>query len=431
MNGERVGRWTVTRQGEHRFDYETTWLQAPLARAISLSLPLRPEGGTYRGEAVEAFFDNLLPEGDLIRRRMMSQYGASSSRPFELLAEVGQDCIGAVQLLPEETTPKSVRSIHGEPLSEGQIATLLRHVGTTGIPGQEDGDFRISLAGNQEKTALLFHENRWQRAIGTTPTTHIFKLPMGDASTVGVDFSTSVENEWLCGQILEAFKIPVAKSEIATFEDQKVLIVERFDRRRAANGKWVMRLPQEDFCQATGTPPERKYEKDGGPGIERLMQLLLGADHPAEDRADLFRTLFVYWLLCAIDGHAKNFSISLQAGGGFSLTPRYDVRSAYPVLGRGPGRLPEQKVKMAMAVISPNRHYRWQEIRGRHWLETARRCGLPLQDARTALAELIEGVDQVVDTVREKLPKKFPGAVAESVFDGLRSTAERASRTLS
>jgi len=94
-----------------------------------------------------------------------------------------------------------------------------------------DDDFRISIAGAQEKMALLWHNNQWQRPIGATPTSHILKLPIGKIEHNNIDLSDSNENEWLCLEILRAFGLPVPEIKIETFEDMKALIVKRFDRR--------------------------------------------------------------------------------------------------------------------------------------------------------------------------------------------------------
>ena len=124
------------------------------------------------------------------------------------------------------------------------------------------------------------------------------------------DMRTSVENEWLCSKIVAAYGLPIARCEMARFEDQKVLVVERFDRRLSSDETWIVRLPQEDMCQATGTPALHKYESDGGPGIEAIMEVLSGSTRAAQDRRDFFMTQMIFWLLAATDGHAKNFSIA-------------------------------------------------------------------------------------------------------------------------
>jgi serine/threonine-protein kinase HipA len=219
------------------------------------------------------------------------------------------------------------------------------------------------------------------------------------------------------------FDIPVARCAMAKFGAQRTLIVERFDRRWSSDGTWLVRLPQEDLCQATGTAPGRKYERDGGPGVEAIMNLLLGSRVAVQDRVDFFRTQVVFWLLCAIDGHAKNFSVFIEPQGQYRLTPRYDVISAYPVLGHGAGKLAEQRVRMAMAVSGKNRHYRWSEIRRSHWEETAARCGLGT-DVRALIDGLVAQTPGVVDQVRKVIPKGFPARVAEPILKGLAARAK-------
>ena len=426
MNGERVGRWTLGRGGLHAFAYDEAWLRSPRARPISLSLPLRPAAVPYTGPAVEAWFDNLLPDSEAIRRRIQARFGTASSRAFDLLAEIGRDCVGAVQLLPEEATPQGIDRIEGEPLDESAVADLLRRTpSAVGLGHTDQEAFRISIAGAQEKTALLWHDGAWHRPRGATPTTHILKLPLGRVGNMQADFSTSVENEWLCAAIVGAFGLPVAECRIASFEDQKALVVTRFDRRLAADGSHWLRLPLEDLCQATATPPALKYEADGGPGIKSCMDLLLGSAHAAEDRERFFTAQLVFWLLCATDGHAKNFSLHIDAGGRYRLAPLYDVLSAYPILGHRANQLAPERARMAMAVWGRNRHYAWSRILPRHWDATARTCGLPEERSRELRHQLAERTPQVADTVASALPPGFPARLAERIFSGMRKAAER------
>jgi len=425
MNGELVAEWRVNPHGEHELRYAESWLSSDAARPLSLSLPLRPAGHPYRGERVSAFFDNLLPDNDVIRRRMQARFSTRSVDAFDLLAQVGRDCAGALQLMLKGELPPDPTHVVGVALDETQIEQVLGgiFVAPLGHRAGEDDDFRISLAGAQEKTAFLYHGGRWKKPSGATPTTHIFKLPIGKTKALGIDLTTSVENEWLCHEVLKAFDVPIAPCEMATFGAQRTLIVERFDRRWSTDGTWLVRLPQEDLCQATATPPGRKYERDGGPGIETIMDLLLGSRVAAQDRVDFFRTQVVFWLLCAIDGHGKNFSVFIEAQGQYRLTPRYDVISAYPVLGHGKGKLPTQKVKMAMAVSGRNRHYRWSEIRRAHWEETANRCGLSV-DGSDLIDELVGQTSRVVERVRGAMPRDFPASVVEPILEGLATSSE-------
>ncbi|MEW6280522.1 MAG: type II toxin-antitoxin system HipA family toxin [Candidatus Eremiobacterota bacterium] len=418
MNGEEVGGWRVDSRGEHELSYADSWLSHPDRRPLSLSMPLRPE--PYRGPLVHDYFDNLLPDSDAIRRRLQARFGTRSSGAFDLLAEVGRDCVGAVQLVAGDHLAPDPRSIQGQPLTDEEVAGILAGVQAPPLGQRTGEEFRISLAGAREKTALLRHSDTWMRPLGPTPTTHILKLPIGQAAQ-GIDLSTSVENEWLCHRILNEFEVPVAACAMATFGDQKTLIVERFDRRPSRGGCWIVRLPLEDLCQATGTPGARKYENEGGPGIRTVMDVLLGSHQAREDRLDFFRTQVLFWLLCAIDGHAKNFSLFLEPQGRFRLTPRYDVLSAYPVIG--PGMLHAREVTMAMAVWAKNRHYRWHDIGRRHWVETARACSLSGADA--CLDDLAARVPSVVEAVAAALPAGFPDRVAGPILDGLRRCGSR------
>lgn len=422
MNGLRVGRWTSTSTHAYEFAYDPSWLEMRESRPVSLSMPLR--AAPYKDEYVRPFFDNLLPDSEQIRLRIQTRYGTKSASPFDLLEEIGRDCVGAIQLLADDTDPEDVRLISGVPLNEEAIERLLSNAISIGKQGSDEDDFRISIAGAQEKTALLWHNGEWLKPQGATPTTHIFKLPIGVPGQPGLDMSTSVENEWLCEQILKAYGIQTSNSEIMQFGARKVLVVERFDRRKSADGSWIMRLPQEDFCQATATPPGKKYESDGGPGIEKIMSILLGSRLADQDRQDFYKTQMLFWMLCAIDGHAKNFSLFIESGGSYRLTPRYDVLSAYPVLGNGAGKLSPNKVKMAMAFSGSNRHYRWIEILPRHMMETARRCGL--NDDCTAIIEtLIASTPAVIKKVEEILPADFPESVSIPILAGLRDASQK------
>lgn len=426
MNGERVGTWTLGHGNAHAFAYARPWLESPACRPISLSMPLRPADAPYKGPVVESYFDNLLPDSVAIRQRIQARFAAASGRAFDLLAEVGRDCVGAIQLLPEDQAPEGVTRIEAEPLGEADVAAILRRTpAVAGLGHADRDDFRISLAGAQEKTALLLHEGQWCRPHGATPSTHIFKLPMGLAGNMQADFRASVENEWLCARLARAYGLDVADCTISTFDDQKALVVNRFDRLLAAAGTHWLRLPQEDFCQATGTPPAIKYESEGGPGIKVSMELLLGSSQATRDRETFFKAQLVFWLLCATDGHGKNFSLAIEPGGRYHLTPLYDILSAYPVLGHGANQLPPERARMAMAAISKNRHYAWSWILPRHWDSTAKACGLAEARARELRGELVAITPGVIARVQAELPSGFPTGVAQPVFEGIEAAAKK------
>jgi serine/threonine-protein kinase HipA len=423
MNGLRVGTWTQAR-GTHVLRYDPAWVTSPAGRVLSLSLPFTPGNIAHRGDAVANYFDNLLPDSDPIRSRIRSRYGTASTDAFDLLSAIGRDCVGAVQLLPEGGPPVGWDRIDAGPLTDAAVEqAIAASLSGARVLGQEEpDDFRISLAGAQEKTALLFDRGRWCRPRGATPTTHILKLPLGLIGHMQVDMRDSLENEWLCMQVMREFGLQVPACEILVFGSRRVLAVERFDRVRQAGG-WIARLPQEDFCQALGLPSSLKYQSDGGPGMRDIFRVLEASEHARDDMRAFLKAQVVFWLLAAPDGHAKNFSLFHERGGRYRLTPFYDVLSAWPLIGRGAGKIPRQKLKMAMAVEGKNRHYLWDGIHARHWIETARRCGVA--DMEVMLADVIARTPTVVQRVDARIPKGFPAKIAATILDGIRQSAER------
>ena len=324
---------------------------------MSLSLPLRED--RYIGAPVINVFDNLLPDSDLIRKRVAERVGADGTDAYSLLTALGHDCVGALQFLPDGIDPG--------PAGEHRRQTRQRRrdrrtsSGTSPPPRSAWARTRISaspLPARRKKPPCCARTARWFKPIGTTATTHILKPQIGQLPN-GIDLSNSVENEYLCLKLLEAFGVPVANVEIADFGERRTLIVERFDRLWTRDGR-LLRLPQEDTCQALSIPPTRKYQSDGGPGMREIINLLKGSDTPDADIATFMRANIIFWLLGATDGHAKNFSMFLSPGGRFRMTPLYDVLTAQPSLDDG--QIPRKKFKLAMSV-GTNRHYRHRRDR--------------------------------------------------------------------
>ena len=437
MNGELVGEWGTRQGGVPYLRYAESWRNSKNSRSISLSLPLTPTL-EIRGVEVDYYFDNLLPDSPEIRRRLREKYGVRSNSAFALLSAIGRDCAGAVQLLPPGAQPEGWDRIVVKPLTRKGVAQILGNLASTWPLGNAaESDFRLSLAGAHDKTALLRMGGRWHRPQGATPTTHILKLPIGRVGAFDGDLLHSVENEWLCGQILRRLGLPVAESHIDEFEQQRVLVVQRFDRQwmgvkpaeasrrqfKPGKGVWIARLPQEDFCQATGRPPTQKYESDGGPSMQECLDILATSENQAVDQSQFLLAQFAFWLLAAIDGHGKNFSIAHRAGGRFHMTPLYDVVSAWPIIGNGKNKLLRKGVKMAMAVRSKGAHYRLHEIVPRHWQQLANKIG----DQRLwpAMRKLADDSATVIDSLKNELPTEFPSYVFEAIRLGVRRQAAR------
>lgn len=417
MNGDWVGTLSRNQSGLE-LRYDRAWLESA-AIPLSNSLPLSDQ--PHRGAAVHAYFDNLLPDRPDTRQRLMESLGAASTHPFDLLSIVGRDCVGAVQLLQSRDALDGWSDIDGVELTDDEVSSILKSARSSPL-GASDEDFRISVAGAQDKIALLRHDDRWLRPLGTTPTTHILKPPIEVGRWSDMQLHDSVENEWLCLELCRELGLPTAHAEMWRFADTKALVVTRFDRRWK-DGR-ILRIPQEDACQSYGVASSNKYERNGGPGIEAIMSRLLAAREPERDRHTFFRSVILYWLLAATDGHAKNFSFFLLRHGRLRLTPLYDVLSVYPIAARG--ELSLQKVKMAMAVKgTKNRRYRWHDIFPRHWTTTAASCGFPETDVQEILAGFATETDDAIQRVASRLPADFPSSVSEPVFQHLSAQAKK------
>jgi len=427
MNGLLVGTWTVFATKPQQFQYASQWLAHPSRRVLSLSMPFKPQNLPFEGDVVENFFDNLLPDSNHIRKRLQQKFAVSNSSPFELLAEIGRDCVGAIQLLAEGELPDGWNMIKAKPLSELEVQQQLRVASSSAFLAEESDEFRISIAGAQEKTALLWHENQWCLPLEQTPTTHMMKLPLGRVGNMDADMSTSVENEWLCSRIMAEYDIDTAHCDIATFGETKVLVVERFDRKLSQDGSYWLRLPQEDMCQALGLSPLFKYESDGGPGMAEILMLLRGSSRSNQDRRNFYKTQIIFWMLAATDGHAKNFSLFHEVSGRYRMTPIYDVLSTWPIMGKKTNQLSPYDAKLAMAFKSKNVHYKLKEISPRHFYSVAEKLGLGAQ-VHDMLAEIVEATPEVMGKVKAMLPAAFPAEVADPIFAGLHQCADEIRR---
>lgn len=424
MNGEHVATWTVTR-GSHTLVYEDSWLASPRRRPLSLSLPLTADRG-LSGAPVAHFFHNLLPDSLDIRRRIGQRLGVCSDDDFELLSAIGRDCIGAVQLLPPDGPPQGWDRVEAEPLTDIQVEQHLQAVNATRMPaelGLHDDAWRISLAGAQEKTALLKLGDQWYLPHGATPSTHILKLPLGLIGNQRANMQDSVYNEWLCLTLLRELGLPAAACEVQTFGSQTVLCVERFDRQWQLNHRgqpWIVRLPQEDFCQALGLSPDEKYEvtdrkgRTTGPTLDALLRVLHAGAEPEGDVAQLLLAQLMFWVLGNTDGHGKNFSLFLYPNNQrYALTPLYDVISLWPIVGNAPSQMQAKSMSLAIALRTPKAKRKLQDIDGADWAAVARLSGVP--GLQTRMLTLLGALPAALGRVAAQAPPGFPQRLWDTI----------------
>jgi serine/threonine-protein kinase HipA len=408
-----VGRYTRAPSAATRFRYATQWLESERAFPISLSLPLSDR--VWAGDAANSYFDGLLPDDQTVRDKIASRESADSAGTFDLLATIGRDCVGALRFVPEGSDPGNPARMTHRQVTDAEITERLAALAYNplGIDVSAD-DFRISIAGMQEKTAFLQIKGQWHLPLGVTPTSHIFKPAMKEGPN-GADFSDSPWNEWFCLNISRYFGLKSAQAKVLHFDGNPVIVVERFDRLWKENV--LYRLPQEDLCQALGVASTRKYEADGGPGTLDILKLLNGAESPREDRLHFMKAQIVFWLLAAIDGHAKNFSIFLTPGG-YRLTPLYDVMSSSPYPEFSP-----HKVKLAMA-IGNRRQYRIKGILPRHFYQTAKDAGISKQDMDRLFEDIQAGFNPAYEKATMLAEKTgMPRQTADTILDGMSKRA--------
>lgn len=333
----QAGVVTRSQAGRLRFAYDDDYRIRTVATPLSVSMPVQVR--SHPEQVITPWLWNLLPDDDAVVKRWARQFQVSAT-PFSLLAtQIGVDCAGAVRFVPPERLTEAIGRPGGVTwLTEDEVAVRLRdlHADSTAWLGRSfTGQF--SLAGAQAKTALLYQDGRWGLPHGAAATTHILK-----PSVVGLDDHDL--NEHLCLDAARRAGLIAARTQVARFGDQTAIVVERYDRVR--EGDRVLRVHQEDLCQALGLPPTQKYQNDGGPKPAQIVALLrrvmspLNADNAV---ARFFDALVWNWLIGGTDAHAKNYSL-LLAGGNVRLAPMYDVASALPYGTH------ERKLKFAMKI---------------------------------------------------------------------------------
>ena len=411
LNGRYVGLYSKLKNGGVTFQYDQSWLNWNGAIPISQSMPLQAKA--YSGDVVSRYFENLLPDSDLVLRKIAEKIGADGRDAFSLLAKIGRDCVGALQFLHLDEVVQPISKPRGRRLKVKDINYILENLERAPLGIEANGGFRISLAGAQEKAAFLKIGPDWYEPEGFSPTTHIFKPAIGTVQweTGEVDMTQSVENEFYCLKLMQSFGFETADVEIGSFEEKKVLIVERFDRLK--RNDLILRLPQEDMCQALGFPPSQKYQNVGGPSIVSILKFLSASETPYKDQMTVFKCQLFFWLIGAIDGHAKNFSIFLAPNDGFRLTPIYDVLSGQPTFNMK--QIRHKDYRMAMSVGNSNK-YRIDNIHGRHFIETAVAADLPEDFAREAIVDIQDKFERAFNLTLNGLPKDFPIYIHDSIY---------------
>ena len=387
LSGRRIGTLIQTHQVEFR--YSDDYLSLNPSTPLSLAMPPRTE--PYRRDRTLPWLDGLLPDRLEVRQRWAQQFRVSARNPVALMVHMGRDCPGAVQLCPEPEV-EEVRTDSGDllPLSEAQLGRRIRALRTDGDAWTVAGE-RWSLGGAQAKIAVVERDGQWYEAHGSVPTTHIIKPGVAGFAAQGLV-------EHVCMSAVRSLGVPTAPTRYLEFDGQGAVIITRYDRVDH-HGK-IIRVHQEDLCQALSVPATKKYETDGGPSAADISDLLRGrADSDSHRR--FVEAVALNYLLGASDGHAKNYAV-LLSGSQVRLAPLYDLASSLPY---DPIDDDSDLRKTAMAIGGARRY---GQVSRRHWERFARRTGTDLEPFLSRVGELAAQLPDAVAAALSTLPAVGP-----------------------
>lgn len=386
LNDTPMGRLTREAGGKLSFQYAGEYLGDPGSVPLSLSMPL--EERKYGHETISPWLWGLLPDNELVLARWARRFQVSPSDCFGLLKGMGEDCAGAVRFISPENIDR-VDSGGRELLDENEVARRLKELRTGAAIGRDPKDRgQFSLAGARSKTALQRRGNQWYLPWGREPTTHIFKLPHQD-------ISGHIENEHFCLCLANELGLSVVRSEILHFGHETAIVVERFDR--VTHQGRLIRVHQEDICQALGVHPVRKYQSDGGPDIPQMMSLLNRSGQPVVDRRRIVEAVAFNYLIMGTDAHAKNYSLLLGRNQQVRLARLYDTASFLPYVDR------DKDCRFAMKIGG---YYKDSQIQLRHFEKLARACEFPVEFMRRIVVEMTERMPAAADRVRKAMANK-------------------------
>lgn len=401
LDGEEMGRVRQNAQGRLQFTYAQSWLESGNAYPLSLSMPL--QRAPHAHSRIDTFLWGLLPDNAAILQSWGRRFQVSPRNAFALISYVGEDCAGAVQFLRPERG-EALRGKRGGDvvwLSEADVGQRLRDLRADHAAWRTARDTgQFSLAGAQPKTALLFQDGRWGVPSGRFPTTHILKPP--NARLEGFP-----ENEHICLRLAQSLGLPVAESRVMSFDGEVAIVIARYDRVLSAAG-W-QRIHQEDFCQALGVSPAKKYQSDGGPGARVILELLRAYSSAAErDAATFIDALALSWLTAATDAHAKNYSILITSGEQIRLAPLYDIASVLPY-----AQFDVNRLKLAMRIGD---RYRLRDIGLREWQKLANELK---RDAEALVGRISEMAHAIPDLLAQIGAEARAAGLSHPVMDRL------------
>jgi len=380
-HGESIGTLNINKGHRYTFSYSEEWLQNENAIPISISLPLNP--GEFDEDKSMSFFSNLLPEST-IRTELAKQFRLSEKDSYGLLEIIGGECAGAISILPSEI--EFDRGGEYEEIQNEQLSELLDNISNKPLLAADEG-IRLSLAGAQDKLPLYYEGDTFFLPKGNYASTHIIKTPISD------DYPYSVINEAFCMHLAKELGLPVPEVTVIRDTHEPFYLIKRYDRFPDEDGN-IVRLHQEDFCQALGVSPEEKYEENGGPSLLDCFNLVSEYSiNPAVDKQHLLKWVMFNLLIGNADSHAKNLSF-LYNEDQVSLSPFYDLlcTKIYPRLN--------EKLSMKIGKRSDVRYLSIHD-----WKKLAEIIGVKFSIFPELRQELMEDLDTKISKTKKLICK--------------------------
>lgn len=406
-----VGRLAYERRrDEISLSYDESWRFGRESFPVSLSLPLAKT--SHPDAAIRPFLQGLLPDNPAVIEAWGKRFQVSPRNPFDIIRQVGEDCAGALQFIRPERLELilSGRLDSLAELSEEALARRMSDLQTQSRAIAVPIDGRFSLAGAQTKDALHFKDGRWHVPAGRIPSTHILKPQLED-------FEEHALNEHFCLHLAAAIGLSAAESRILEVAGGNVLCVKRYDRVLNPARHEIVRVHQEDTCQATGRYPHQKYQPDGGASAAEIVSLLdRFADDPRDDIDRFVMALALHWVIAGTDAHSKNYSLLHGPGSFLRLAPLYDVASFLPYR-KDPK---SSHLKLAMKIGGT---YRLHQIAAAQWRKWALEANLSPERVVVLVTTLIERLAAALEPTRDAVAQTSASPFLHQLADRI---AERA-----
>lgn len=401
LNKQFVGYLEQNKQGKFVFTYDKE-----VKQPLSMSLPIKNE--PYKDKDCRGFFEGLLPEGEQIRIFIGKKYGINPKNEFSLLKAIGYDCAGAVSFNDYEEKPRNYANdfikIQGTKFANTDLEKYIEELPHKPLLTSSN-DLRLSLAGAQDKMAVVLIDNEVALPLSNVPTTHILKPKIRG-------FEGSVENEYICLHAAKLMKLNVCDSEIRTTGNTDYLLIKRYDREVSDDNK-IRRIHQEDFCQAKNIISTYKYEKEGGISIKDCYNIIKKTDNFAVNIIEFMNRIIFNYLIGNYDAHGKNFSV-IYNNSKTLLAPAYDIlcTAIYPDLSHN----------MAMKIGG---YYNPDMIIPSRWEKLAKECNFSYTQLKKMIIKQAVKLPKIVDNISLTIKTPTSKKISDFVINNCQKTIQR------